>query len=207
MVRPMPPRLRPLPRDFYARPALEVAPDLLGQLLVSEADGVRRAGRIVEVEAYVGPEDLACHASKGRTARTEVMFGPPGRAYVFTIYGMYPCFNVVTDREGHPAAVLIRALEPVEGIPLMMRRRAPDGRQIAEHDLCRGPGNLTRALGIGLGQNRLDLVTSTLSIEDRGVRPAAVSWGPRIGIRVAVDRPWRCWITGNRSVSGPRPRA
>ena len=114
--------------------------------------------------------------------------------------------NAVTEEAGRPAAVLLRALEPVDGIPAMTKRRAPDGRQVAAEDLCRGPGNLTRALGITLAENRLDLTDSKLYIEDRGLRPDRVAWGPRIGIRVGAERPWRCWVEGNASVSGRSPR-
>src|SRR4051812_6938356 len=120
--------------SFYSRSALEVARDLLGAVLVKEQRGERRAGRIVGAEAYVGEHDLACHASKGRTPRTEVLFGPPGLAYVYLIYGMYNCFNVVTEPEGVAAAVLVRGLEPLEGIP--------DGVRLD------GPGKLCAALGI-----------------------------------------------------------
>jgi DNA-3-methyladenine glycosylase len=196
-----------LPRSFYDRPTLTVAEALLGKVLVHRAPGGTTAGMIVETEAYIGEDDPACHAAPGPTPRNEPLYGPPGVAYVYLNYGIHYLVNAVTEAEGHPAAVLIRALEPVEGVALMTRRRAPDGRHVAEHELCRGPGNLTRALGISLVQNRLDLVTSSLHIEDRGFRPAAVSWGPRIGIRVAVDRPWRCWIAGNQSVSGRSSRA
>jgi DNA-3-methyladenine glycosylase len=160
------------------------------------------AGMIVETEAYIGEDDPACHAAPGRTRRNEPLYGPPGFAYVYLNYGIHYLVNAVTEGDGHPAAVLIRALEPVEGIALMETRRAPDGRPIARADLCRGPGNLTRALAITLTQNRLDLTAPALCIEDRGLRRGRVSWGPRIGIRVAVERPWRCWITGNSSVSG-----
>lgn len=196
-----------LPRSFYVRPTLQVAKDLLGKVLVHRTPAGVAAGMIVETEAYIGEDDPACHAAPGRTRRNEPLYGPPGIAYVYLNYGVHYLVNAVTEPEGHPAAVLIRALEPVEGVELMMTRRAPDGRAIERHDLCRGPGNLTRALGITLEHNRLDLTATELFIEDRGFRHGRVSWGPRIGIRVAVDRPWRCWITGNRSVSGVRRQA
>jgi DNA-3-methyladenine glycosylase len=196
-----------LPRDFYAQPTLQVAEGLLGHVLVHRTPGGIAAGMIVETEAYIGENDPACHAAPGPTARNAPLYGPPGIAYVYLNYGVHYLVNAVTEPEGSPAAVLIRALEPIEGIALMRRRRAPDGRAIAVTDLCRGPGNLTRALGITLAENRLDLTSSPLSIEDRGLRPAAVSWSPRLGIRVAVERPWRCAIVGNPCVSGPRHRA
>jgi DNA-3-methyladenine glycosylase len=196
-----------LPRSFYERPTLIVAEALLGRVLVHDTAEGLTAGMIVETEAYIGEDDPACHAAPGPTRRNEPLYGPAGIAYVYLNYGIHYLVNAVTEAEGHPAAVLIRALEPVDGIPLMATRRAPDGRLVAVEDLCRGPGNLTKALGITLADNRLDLVGSDLRIEDRGFTVPAVSWGPRIGIRVAVDRPWRCWISGNRSVSGTRTRA
>jgi DNA-3-methyladenine glycosylase len=122
-------------------------------------------------------------------------------------YGIHSLVNAVTEADGHPAAVLIRALQPLEGIALMKKRRASDGRIVDEHDLCRGPGNLSRALGITIADNRLDLSGSKLSVEDRGIAIGDVARGPRIGIRVAVDRPWRCWVEGHRSVSAHRRRA
>jgi DNA-3-methyladenine glycosylase len=195
---------RVLPRAFYDRPTLTVAEELLGKVLVHRAPGGVAAGMIVETEAYIGEDDPACHAAPGPTARNAPLYGVPGIAYVYLNYGIHYLVNAVTESEGHPAAVLIRALEPLEGVRLMRRRRAPDGRHIDESDLCRGPGNLTKALGISLSDNWLDLTSSRLSIEDRGLRPDMVSCGPRIGIRVAVDRPWRRWIAGNPSVSGPR---
>jgi DNA-3-methyladenine glycosylase len=195
---------RVLPASFYDRPTLRVAEDLLGKVLVHRTPGGVAAGMIVETEAYIGEDDPACHAAPGPTARNAPLYGPPGLAYVYLNYGIHNLVNAVTESEGHPAAVLIRALEPLEGIRLMRRRRAPDGRHIADADLCRGPGNLTKALGITLSDNLLDLTSSRLVIEDHGMRWSVMSFGPRIGIRVAVDRPWRYWIAGNLSVSGPR---
>ena len=193
-----------MPRDFYKRPTLEVAEDLLGKVFVHRTSGGTAAGMIVEVEAYIGEDDPACHAAPGPTNRNEPLYGEPGIAYVYLNYGLHYLMNAVTEEAGRPAAVLLRALEPVDGIRLMTRRRAPDGRHVAVQDLCRGPGNLTRALGITLADNRLDLTAGQLYIEDRGLEPDRVEWGPRIGIRVGVDRPWRCWVAGNPSVSSRR---
>jgi DNA-3-methyladenine glycosylase len=195
-----------LPRAFYNRPTLKVAEALLGKVLVHRTPVGVVAGMIVETEAYIGEDDPACHAAPGPTRRNAPLYGPPGLAYVYLNYGIHYLVNAVTGAEGHPAAVLIRALDPVEGIPLMRKRRAPQGQHIDDTDLCRGPGNLTRALGITLGDNLLDLTSSALTIEDRGLARDRVAWGPRIGIRVGVDKPWRCWIAGHPSVSGPRSR-
>ena len=134
-----------LPRDFFARPTLLVARELLGQRLVRHWEGQRLAGRIVEVEAYIGMDDLASHARFGKTKRNAAMFGPPGCAYVYLIYGMYACLNLVTEAENFPAAVLIRALEPIEGIEIQQQRR---GASVALRDLARGPGRLCQALAI-----------------------------------------------------------
>jgi DNA-3-methyladenine glycosylase len=211
-----------LPREFYDRPTLTVAQELLGKVLVHHTAAGVASGMIVETEAYIGEDDPACHAAPGPTRRNEPLYGPPGIAYVYLNYGIHYLVNAVTQAEGDPAAVLIRALEPVDGIPLMMRRRAAASGDIRVNDLCRGPGNLTKALGITIAENRLDLCAvparghnkpgreltpSHLFIEDRGYVARDVAWGPRIGIRVAVDRPWRCWIDGNTSVSGRRRRA
>jgi DNA-3-methyladenine glycosylase len=160
---------------------------------------------IVETEAYIGEDDPACHAAPGPTTRNAPLYGVPGIAYVYLNYGIHYLVNAVTESEGSPAAVLIRALEPIEGIDQMTRRRR-DGRPDVESHLCRGPGNLTQALGITLAENRLDLTSSRLSIEDRGLVPQRVTWGARIGIRHGTDRPWRCWIGGHPCVSGPRAR-
>ena len=200
----------PLPREFYARPTLEVARDLLGKVLVHETAAGRTSGVIVEAEAYIGEDDPACHAAPGPTPRNAPLYGPPGFAYVYFNYGMHHLVNAVTEPEGVPAAVLIRALAPLEGIELMRRRRVRGtGRRAAdleEHDICRGPGNLTRALGIGLGQNRADLTRGPLVIEDHGASAGRVAWGARIGLRVGTDRPWRAWVAGHPAVSGPAAR-
>jgi DNA-3-methyladenine glycosylase len=193
-------------REFYDRPTLTVAEELLGKVLVHRTPAGVAAGMIVETEAYIGEDDPACHAAPGPTARNAPLYGPPGFAYVYLNYGIHYLVNAVTEAEGHPAAVLIRALEPVDGIRLMHKRRAPDGRHIDVADLCRGPGNLTRALGITLSDNLSDLTSGRLSIEDRGLGIASVSWGGRIGIRVGVEKPWRCWATGHPAVSGTRRR-
>lgn len=206
---------KPLPREFYARPTLDVARDLIGKVLVHETPAGRAAGVIVETEAYIGEDDPACHAAPGPTARNAPLYGPPGLAYVYLNYGIHYLVNAVTEPEGWPAAVLIRALEPVEGIALMRRRRARGtGRTAAsftEAELCRGPGNLTRALGIDLRQNLRDLTSSRLRIESpiRNQRSQvfnAVEWSPRIGITQAADRPWRCSVAGHAAVSGSRKR-
>jgi len=196
--------VRVLPHSFYARPTLTVAEELLGKVLVHRTRQGSASGVIVETEAYIGEDDPACHASFGRTARSEPLFGPPGFAYVYLNYGVHYLMNAVTEADGYPGAVLIRALQPLEGMELMKNRRVPNGHGIDEHDLCRGPGNLTKALGITITDNRLDLTTSRLTIEDRGISVGEIATGPRIGIRVAVERPWRYWVEGHRSVSAHR---
>jgi DNA-3-methyladenine glycosylase len=188
----------PLPRRFYARDTLEVTRDLLGRLLVHDTPEGRAAGRIVEVEAYVGEEDAACHAAAGLTPRTGPLYGPPGHAYVYFIYGMHWCFNAVTRPAGLPSAVLVRAIEPVEGVELMRRRRPRrDG-----HQLTNGPGKVAQALAIGPAQNRADLTRGPLTIR-RGepVSDGEVAWTRRVGIRVAADLPYRAFIRGNPYVS------
>ena len=196
--------MRPLHRSFYDRDTLVVARELLGCLLVHEESGQRVSGRIVEVEAYHGEEDPACHAAAGLTARTAPLYGRPGFGYVYRIYGMYYCFNVVTRAEGHPSAVLVRALEPMEGLDTMRERRAArrriPGAELADRDLASGPGKLCDALGITLEQNRADLMRSPLRVEP-GEAPDAVVWTPRVGITVGTDRFWRCFVKGSPHVS------
>lgn len=195
-----------LPPAFYARPTLDVARGLIGKVLVHAAPEGAAAGIIVEVEAYVGESDPACHAAAGFTRRNAPLYGPPGRAYVYVNYGLHHLVNAVTEVEGAPAAVLIRALQPVGGLQLMRRRRgAASGAgsaAAANAGLCRGPGNLTAALGITLAQNRIDLSGDRLFIEDRGLSVPEVAWSPRIGIAVGADRRWRCHAAGNPHVSG-----
>ena len=197
------PACRPLPASFYARPTLAVLADIIGKVLVHDVRGVRTSGAIVEAEAYIGEDDPACHAAPGPTRRNRPLYGPPGRAYVYLNYGIHYLVNAVTEGEGTPAAILIRALAPIEGLPAMRRRRS-HGRSAAPADVdaCRGPGNLTVALGIDLRHNRLDLTSGPLSIEDRGIIPEDVVWSPRVGIRVGRDRAWRAVWRGHPSVSG-----
>jgi DNA-3-methyladenine glycosylase len=213
---PHQPAWRVLPRSFYARPTLEVLRDLIGHVLVhveTEPHGSRRrrpvarrtSGVIVEAEAYIGESDAACHAAPGPTTRNAPLYGPPGHAYVYLNYGLHEMMNAVTEPPGRPAAILFRALAPLEGLDRMRRRRArrrPGAAAVATVDLCRGPGNLTVALGI----NRADLTSGSLRIEDHGIRDVPLSWSPRIGIRVATDRSWRCTWTDHPSLSGPRRR-
>jgi DNA-3-methyladenine glycosylase len=198
-----------LRRAFYARPTLIVAPDLLGKVLVHRTRAGVTSGVIVEVEAYVGESDPACHAAPGPTKRNAPMYGTPGHAYVYLNYGVHPLMNVVTEPAQSPAAVLIRALEPLEGIPLMRRRRLRSRTirrkkraSIPDHALCRGPGNVTHAMGITLKHTGVDLLGETLYIDDRGHRIEKVAWSTRIGINVATDRVWRCYAEGHVCVSG-----
>ncbi len=203
-------RTRRLRRDFYDRATLTVTRDLIGKVLVHQTAEGRTSGVIVETEAYIGEEDPACHAAPGPTRRNRPLYGPPGFSYVYLNYGIHNLVNVVTEEHGAPAAVLIRALDPLEGVEVMRRRRArtTKGRRsrgstdpIARHELCRGPGNLTLAMGITLAENRLDLLGDRLYVEDRGVSIGPVAWGPRIGIRVGTERHWRAWLVGHPAVS------
>ena len=190
-----------LPGDFYDRPTVTVARELLGCRLVHEGPEGRTVGRIVEVEAYEGEDDPACHAAAGLTARTEPLYGPPGRAYVYRIYGMYFCLNAVTRGSGSPSAVLIRGVEPEEGLDLMRRRRAARrAAPVADERLADGPGKLCDAMGISLAHNRLDLTEPPLLIE-RGAGPGRIVWTPRVGISVGEDRLWRALVAGSPGVS------
>jgi DNA-3-methyladenine glycosylase len=193
-----------LPREFYTRSdVLAVARDLLGKkLVVANRNGSRVAGIIVETEAYRGPDDRASHAYGGRrTNRTETMYGVGGTAYVYFVYGMYNQFNVVTNVENIPHAILVRALEPVEGLDIMRRRRK--GR--SEYELTSGPGRLCLALGIDRGLDKADLLGDRVWIEEGvSISPRQIARGPRVGIDYAgqwVSKPWRFWVTDNPFVS------
>ena len=195
-----------VPRSFYGRPVLTVAREVIGKILVARsAEGVV-AGRIVEAEAYRGPEDRAAHSYGGRrTARTEVMFGPPGHAYVFFVYGMHYNFNLVTGSVGEPQAVLIRAIEPLVGLDLMAARRGVLKERL---ELTNGPGKLCQALGIGRADYGADLCKGRLFLSEGS--PAVVARSPRIGIDYAgawAKKPWRFFERGNRYVSKVPVRA
>jgi DNA-3-methyladenine glycosylase len=193
-----------LPRSFYSRSALDVAVDLIGKVLVRRLGRRNLAGKIVETEAYVGPHDLACHASRGHTPRTSVMFGPPGHAYVYMIYGFYFCLNVVTEPPGYPAAVLIRAVEPIENVDLMRQLRNNPGR---DADIANGPGKLCMAMSIDKGLNGADLCGPTIWIEDRKFDPGSLRSSPRVGVDYAGeyrDKPWRFFVDGDPHVSRVR---
>jgi len=190
-----------LPRAFYEQPTLSVARGLIGKTLARRTDDGMVAGMIVETEGYISPVDPAAHAYRGRTARNATMFGPPGHAYVYFTYGMHYCLNVVTEAEGVAAAVLIRAIEPREGIALMRARR---GERIAERDLARGPGRLCAALGLTTADDGTDLLGDALWIADSPMphdEPLRIAATPRIGITQATDWPWRFALVGSPYVS------
>jgi DNA-3-methyladenine glycosylase len=194
----------PLSRAFFDRAAPTVAPQLLNKILAA-ADG--RAGRIVEVEAYVGTIDPAAHTYRGKTPRNAIMFGPPGHMYVYFTYGMHWCCNCVCGPEGDGCGVLIRALEPLLGLEQM---RAARPRAAHDRDLCRGPARLTQAMGINGAQNGIDLIGARegFTVVDDGMPPPKdLAGGPRIGISLGKDLPWRWSVPGNRYVSGTTPHA
>ncbi|MFQ5792922.1 MAG: DNA-3-methyladenine glycosylase [Acidobacteriota bacterium] len=199
----------PLPRSFYARPTLEVARDMLGALLVRRWKGRYLTGRIVEVEAYIGEKDPACHAYRGRTPRNEVMYGAPGHAYVYFTYGMHCLLNAVTEPVGFPAAVLIRALEPLAGVEQMRRLRAstsprPDKKAFPDRELTSGPARLCAALKIDLTLNGSDLTAPPVFLAASSLPTVGVRWSSRVGIRAGRDRLWRAYLEGNPFVSRSR---
>lgn len=195
-----------LPRDFFHRPTLEVATDIIGHYMFSKHNGIVTGGRIVEAEAYCGPDDLGAHTSGGRrTARNEAMYGPKGHAYIYLIYGMYWCVNAVCGPVDKPQACLIRALEPVTGLDEMrLRLNAPE---VSAHSLCRGPGKLCRALGLNKAHYGEDLLHDRIFLLPGSLNEGEeVGTSPRINIDYAEeykDKPWRFYLRGNPCVSGP----
>ena len=184
-----------IPREFYNRSTLIVARELIGSRLVRILDGQRLVGLITETEAYIGEKDLGCHAKAGRTARTAVMYGPPGHAYVYFTYGNHWMLNVVTECEGFPAAVLLRAIQPIEGAEIMSRRRS--GRDPF------GPGKLTQAMGISKSENGVDLTNTSSGLWIETVQPVPdllVTKGPRVGLNTVPEpwksKPWRFLVNG-----------
>jgi DNA-3-methyladenine glycosylase len=223
------PGAEPLPREFFARPSVQVAPDLLGCVIAHQTPEGLVVARLTEVEAYAGESDPASHAFRGRTARNAVMYGPPGHAYVYFTYGMHFCVNLVCLGEGEPSAVLLRSGLVIGGAELATARRyggaaataAGDGQPGAggrarrtiprEIDLARGPARLCEALAIDRGQNGADVCgpASPLRVYARQapVRRADISSGPRVGVSRAADVAWRFWITGDPAVSAYRAYA
>ncbi|MDF2520657.1 MAG: DNA-3-methyladenine glycosylase [Clostridia bacterium] len=202
-----------LDRDFYIRDTITVSKELLGKVLVHKTEDFSVAGRIVETEAYLGPEDKAAHSYGGRkTPRVEVMYNQGGWSYIFTIYGMYQCFNIVTEKQGLPQAVLIRALEPVDNVELMAQRRfSKSYRDISSRqikDLTNGPGKLCIAMALGKEQNKIDMCVKNgmddIYVWDDGYKDFDIEASARINIDYAeeyVHKPWRFTIKGNKYVS------
>jgi DNA-3-methyladenine glycosylase len=189
-----------IPRSFYQQPTLDVARQLLGKYLVRRHGDGTTVGRIVETEAYVGPDDKACHASRGRTPRTQIMFGNAGYAYVYLIYGFHHMLNIVTEAVDFPAAVLIRAVEPLQGVELMAARRGTKERR----NLASGPGKLCQAFAIDRTLNGDDLCGQVLYVEDAGDPTPKFLTTPRIGVDYAGEwthKPWRFIVRGNEFVS------
>jgi DNA-3-methyladenine glycosylase len=195
---------KPLPQAFYARNTLEVARDLLGKTLIVKTRMGTSSGRIVETEAYRG-DDPASHSAKGKTPRASIMFGEPGLAYVYFIYGMYEMLNFVTEPSGEAGAVLIRALEPLENEALMRKRRslgrAPHAKPLRRMDLTAGPGKLCRSLGIEMAHNGLPLTGPELRVVEEGFKPERILESPRVGIKLATDKFWRYFIAESPFVS------
>jgi DNA-3-methyladenine glycosylase len=180
---------------------LDVAPRMLGAVLRHTNDEGTVGVRITEVEAYDGPRDPGSHAYNGPTRRNQVMFGPPGHLYVYFTYGMHHCCNVVVGPDGAPSAVLVRAGEVVEGLEVARSRRP----RSTDRDLARGPARLCQALALDLTHDGADLTAGPVSLTPAAEPPTGVSTGPRVGLRLAADRPWRFWLTGERTVSTYRP--
>ncbi len=186
-----------LKRRFFEKPTLKVAKELLGKYLVVKKRGKLLSGKIVETEAYIGKKDPASHAYRGVTPRTKLMFGKPGYAYIYLTYGMYYCLNFITEKEGFPAAVLVRAVEPKEGLDLMIKRRKIKKIE----NLTNGPGRLCKAFGLDKSLNGADICSDVIWIEDRGENPEKIVSASRIGIKVGKDKKWRFYIAENGYVS------
>jgi DNA-3-methyladenine glycosylase len=208
------PALQLLPREFFARPAVAVAPDLLGCVISHSTAYGLVAVRLVEVEAYAGEADPASHAFRGQTARNGVMFGPPGHAYVYFTYGMHFCVNLVCQPAGEPEAVLLRAGQVIDGVPLATARRAggrPPKAMQKETDLARGPARLCEALGIDRSHDGADVCQPGSPLQVAAplapVPATDISRGPRVGVSRAADVAWRFWITGDPSASAYRAYA
>jgi DNA-3-methyladenine glycosylase len=189
---------RKLGRAFYNRPTLQVAEELLGKYIIYHSSAGLLSARIVEVEAYVGEDDPASHAAPGPTKRNALMYGKPGVAYIYFIYGMYHCLNFVTEQRGYPAAILMRAAEPTEGLEILKHRNLKGSESL----WLSGPGKFCRGFGLGLEQNGMDLTGSVLYLEDRGESPANIERSARIGIRKGLDRDWRFFDASSKAVSG-----
>lgn len=194
-------RSRKLKREFYDRPTLQVARDIIGKQIVFDSPQGKLSARIVEVEAYIGKSDPACHAHGRRTKRCEPLYGPPGQSYVYLIYGMYYCFNFVTESEDEAAAVLLRAAEPETGIEAM-RANSPSQTDLKSPDkLLSGPGKFCRSFGIGSEHNCLDLTGEEIYLEDRSGKVGQIGVSKRIGIAKGVDLPWRFFDSTSKALS------
>jgi DNA-3-methyladenine glycosylase len=189
-----------LKRSFYNRPTLDVAPEILGKFIVFNSPLGKLSARIVEVEAYIGQDDPACHAARGLTKRNRPMFGPPGFSYIYLIYGMYHCLNFVTEPKDRPAAILLRAAEPDEGANLMLQASGKS----SSTGLLSGPGKFCRAFGLTTEQNDLDLTGDLIYIENRNMKVTNIQRSKRIGISVGQDLLWRFYDADSAAVSKPR---
>jgi len=188
---------RKLSRKFFAQPTLQVARNLLGKYLVFKQNGTLLSGKIVETEAYVGKDDPASHAFGKVTPRNQIMYGPPGYVYIYFIYGNYYCLNFVTEKKGFPAAVLIRALEPSDGIEKMVKNR----NSATPENLTNGPGKLCQAFGIDKDLNGCDITSNSLFVEDRNEEIFQIESSNRIGVREGSDKKWRFYVAQNSFVS------
>lgn len=191
-------RARKLSRSFYDRPTGLVARDIIGKYIVYNSPKGRLTGRIVEVEAYIGHDDPACHAARGETERNRVMFGLPGFSYIYFIYGMYFCLNFVTEKKGFGAAVLLRAAEPCEGLETMYKN-SPGIKK--DGQLLNGPGKFCRAFGLTRQQNGLDLTGSILYLENRFEKTPRIGRSRRIGIRIGQDKLWRYFDVDSKVIT------